>query len=210
MNNFGEQFLHQKNQNLYPSESVEHEKGIREVFKLNRGLANAVYETLGFKNEQSLEAKNKKMYEPKKGFYYRGIGEDGLKDAIESGFFRSPTMRDTYKGIYKTSETYWADADNFEVAKRTSIRTNNSIMEGKSVIVEYPSVPEIIPKDRSHDNIQTLDNYASQINLPLGNARILMGDRKTGIYDYVDLNQITPEQEQQVKEIYQKTKQASR
>jgi hypothetical protein len=168
--------------------------GVSELFESNPELANAVYEALGFKNEQSLEVKNKKIYEPRQGFYYRGIGEDGLKDAIESGFFRSPTMRDTYKGIYKTSEIYWADANHFEVAKTSSIRTNGSIMEGKSIIVEYPSVPEIISKDRSVDNRTILDNYASQTNLPFGNARILIGDRKTGIYNYVDFNQITPQQ----------------
>ncbi len=150
-------------------------------------------------------------YEPRQGFYYRGIGEDGLKDAIESGFFRSPTMRDTYKGIYKTSEIYWADADNFEVAKRNSIRTNASIMEGKSVIVEYPSIPEITPKDRTPkdgsggDRI-VLDNYASQTSLPLGNARILIGDRKTGIYNYIDLNQITPTDIEKLKEFVSKNK----
>jgi len=192
-----------ENEDLSSKEKAsDHLKNIEEVFKLNPELANAVYEALGFKNEQSLEVKNKKIYEPRQGFYYRGIGEDGLKDAIESGFFRSPTMRDTYKGIYKTSEIYWADANNFEVAKRTSIRTNGSIREGKSVIVEYPSVSEIFPKDISADNRTILDNYASQTNLPLGNARILIGDRKTGIYNYVDFNQITPQQEQQAKEIY--------
>jgi len=192
-----------ENEDLSSKEKAsDHLKNIEEVFKLNPELANAVYEALGFKNEQSLEVKNKKIYEPRQGFYYRGIGEDGLKDAIESGFFRSPTMRDTYKGIYKTSEIYWADANNFEVAKRTSIRTNGSIREGESVIVEYPSVSEIFPKDRSADNRTILDNYASQTNLPLGNARILIGDRKTGIYNYVDFNQITPQQEQQAKEIY--------
>jgi len=192
-----------ENEDLSSKEKAsDHLKNIEEVFKLNPELANAVYEALGFKNEQSLEVKNKKIYEPRQGFYYRGIGEDGLKDAIESGFFRSPTMRDTYKGIYKTSEIYWADANNFEVAKRTSIRTNGSIREGESVIVEYPSVSEIFPKDRSADNRTILDNYASQTNLPLGNARILIGDRKTGIYNYIDFNQITPQQEQQAKEIY--------
>lgn len=152
--------------------------------------------------EQSLE---KKIYEPRQGFYYRGIGEDGLKDAIESGFFRSPTMRDTYKGIYKTSEIYWADANNFEVAKRASIRTGGSIMEGKSVIVEYPSVSEIIPKDRTPkyanpDSRKIIDNYASQTDLPLGNARILIGDRKTGIYNYIDFNQISPTDIEKFKE----------
>lgn len=156
--------------------------------------------TLGFKNEQSFETENKKIYEPRQGFYYRGIGEDGLKDAIESGFFRSPTMREIHKGIHKTSEIYWADANNFEVAKRASIRTNGSIMEGKSVIVEYPSVPEIIPKDRGYDNRTILDNYASQANLPLANARILIGDRKTGIYNYVDFNQITQTDIEKLKE----------
>lgn len=156
--------------------------------------------------ERSLEVKNKKIYEPRQGFYYRGIGEDGLKDAMESGFFRSPTMRDAYKGIYKTSEIYWADANNFEVAKRASIRTNGSIMEGKSVIVEYPSVPEITSKDRtpkdSGDGRIVLDNYASQTSLPLGNARILIGDRKTGIYDYVDFNQITPTDIEKLKNLF--------
>ena len=192
-----------ENENLSSKENnFNHLKKIEEVFNLNPELANAVYKALGFKNEQSLEVKNKKIYEPRQGFYYRGIGEDGLKDAIESGFFRSPTMRDTYKGIYKTSEIYWADANNFEVAKRTSIRTNGSIREGESVIVEYPSVSEIFPKDRSADNRTILDNYASQTNLPLGNVRILIGDRKTGIYNYIDFNQITPQQEQQAKEIY--------
>jgi hypothetical protein len=154
--------------------------------------------------EQSLEVKNKKIYEPRQGFYYRGIGEDGLKDAIESGFFRSPKMRDTYKGIYKTSEIYWADANNFEVAKRASIQTNGSIMEGKSIIVEYPSVPEITPKDRGYDGRTMLDNYASQTSLPLVNARILIGDRKTGIYNYVDFNEITLTDIEKLKEFVSK------
>jgi hypothetical protein len=188
---------------LYSEGQTNIKPGVEELFDSNPELANAVYEALGFKNEQSLEVKNKKIYEPRQGFYYRGIGEDGLKDAIESGFFRSPTMRDTYKGIYKTSEIYWADANHFEVAKTSSIRTNGSIMEGKSIIVEYPSVPEIIPKDRSVDNRTILDNYASQTNLPFGNARILIGDRKTGIYNYVDFNQITPQQKQQALQLYQ-------
>lgn len=157
-------------------------------------------------NPINLEVKNKKIYEPRQGFYYRGIGEDGLKDAIESGFFRSPTVRDIYKGIYKTSEIYWADANNFEVAKRASIRTNGTIMEGKSVIVEYPSVPEIIPKDRGDDNRKILDNYASQTSLPLVNARILIGDRKTGIYNYVDFNQITPTGIEKLKEFVSENK----
>lgn len=150
-------------------------------------------------------------YEPRQGFYYRGIGEDGLKDAIESGFFRSPTMREIYKGIYKTPETYWADANNFEVAKRASIRTNGSIMEGKSIIVEYPSVPEIIPKDRTPkdaivDSKKMIDNYASQTSLPLVNARILIGDRKIGIYNYIDMNQITQTDMEKLKEFLSKNK----
>jgi hypothetical protein len=189
-------------QSIEQFSSTEQEKNRWGVFIINPKVANAVYETLGFKNEQSLEVKNKKIYEPRRGFYYRGIGEDGLKDAIESGFFRSPTMREIYKGIYKTSEIYLADADNFEVAKRASNRTNGSVMEGKSVIVEYPSVSEIIPKDRGDENRKILDNYASQASLPLDNARILIGDRETGIYDYVDFNQITLQQIQQAKEIY--------
>lgn len=107
--------------------------------------------------------------------YYRGIGEDGLKDALESGVFRSPTMRESYKGKYKTPEIYWADADNFNVAENMSIRTDGGIINGKRVIAEYPKVDNIKIKHRGSDN-QMIDNYASQFELPASQGRILMQD----------------------------------
>ena len=51
-----------ENEDLSSKEKAsDHLKNIEEVFKLNPELANAVYEALGFKNEQSLEVKNKKI-----------------------------------------------------------------------------------------------------------------------------------------------------
>ena len=116
-------------------------------------------------------------FKPNPEAYYRGIGADGLNDAVESGLFRSPTGRSSYKGIYKTPETYWADAENFDVAKRQSIRTNNSILDGKSIIAEYPkNESSINPMMRGLENNKYMDNYVSIKQLPISKGKILKQD----------------------------------
>ncbi len=104
---------------------------------------------------------NPYAFKPNPEYVYRGIGEAGYKDAIESGVFKSP------RGIDKT---YWADANEFNYAKNHSRTIGDDLKISKSVVAEYP-------KNRGTFNMEQKGKMVDALNstdvLPVAEGKIL-------------------------------------
>ena len=116
---------------------------------------------------------NARAFKPNENMVYRGIGEAGLEDAINSGVLRSPTQRPQYKGINKRTTTYWAEPEKFNVAVNQSV-TGPKRKFGNSVIVEYPrnaGVFDIKGVKNSNGEWTFVDNLKTDNELPIDKAK---------------------------------------
>ena len=108
-------------------------------------------------------------FKPNENMMYRGIGEKGMKDAIESGYFKSPRPN--------FNTTYWTNSDNFDRAVRsgnTGFKPTSKTSE--IYIAEYPKNKgnfEIRYARFSPEKPLFEDFHKHEGKLPLSEGRIL-------------------------------------
>lgn len=127
---------------------------------------------------------NPTSFKPKDGMMYRGIAEQGLQDAIETGYFNSPREN--------CPTTYWAESSNFIVAERASssiVEIEPSVVvpsedgigfsfsggkwrDGKKVIAEYPDKDDLFQVEYKGKNKEIKDNFRCDELLPISGGKI--------------------------------------